>query len=70
MKYYLIYSKNQVRGSSAGTLTQLRRRVRRWEPDRWAIYREYDGVGNKFHSTADERFLVEHDDPSWRNRGY
>jgi hypothetical protein len=68
-QYEVIGSRSQVRGlvkckdiASAEDAAQTF--------DHCAIYRMYDAKGNRFHSTADEAFLVKHyNDPFWINRG-
>lgn len=50
-----------------GPLARLRRLAASLRE--YAIYR--DTVhGYPFHNSTDERYLIEHDSPYWRNRGY
>ena len=72
MEHYVLYTDNsQVRGQfKARNLAQARVFVKgnARHLSLWALYRAFVN-GQEFHNSTDERYMVEHNDPYWRNRG-
>jgi len=58
----------RCRGQFTGTERQCRAFLARWAGrlDDWALYKAYH-QGRPFHNATDERYLIDHDDPFWRN---
>lgn len=69
----LLYSDHLCcRGMMKGTYRSLVEWAKKQNPplQKWAIYRIYIGESNqRFHNASDLRYLVDHDDDYWHNRG-
>ena len=49
-----------------GSMQRARRFIKANNLARWAIYRPYVN-GRPFHNATDPDYLIEHNDPYWRN---